>query len=158
MTKLAANKTAVAVIAGLSLAGALAGCAPTAQAPSDTSKPSSEPSTAPSTVPEAGTGTSTSTYKDGEYTESGSYASPNGTASGDVTVTLADDVVTAVEVVGHGDNPDSKHYQGEFIGGIDAAVVGKKIDDIKVTNVAGSSLTSGGFTEALDAIKADAAS
>lgn len=156
MTKLAANKTAVAVIAGLSLAGALAGCAPTAQAPADTSKPTSEPSTAPSTAPEAGTGTST--YKDGEYTESGSYKSPNGTESVDVTVTLADDVVTAVEVVGHGDNPDSKHYQGEFIGGIDAEVVGKKIDDIKVTKVAGSSLTSGGFTKALDAIKADAAS
>ena len=156
MTKLAANKTAVAVIAGLSLAGALAGCAPTAEAPADTSKPSSEPSTAPSTTPETSTGTST--YKDGEYTESGSYQSPNGTESVDVTLTIADDVVTAVEVVGHGDNPDSKHYQGEFIGGIDAAVVGKKLDDIAVTKVAGSSLTSGGFTEALDAIKVDAAS
>ena len=156
MTKLAANKTAVAVIAGLSLAGALAGCAPTAEAPADTSTPSSEPSTAPSTTPE--TSTETSTYKDGEYTESGSYQSPNGTESVDVTLTIADDVVTAVEVVGHGDNPDSKHYQGEFIGGIDAAVVGKKLDDIAVTKVAGSSLTSGGFTEALDAIKVDAAS
>ena len=158
MTRLAANKTAVAVIAGLSLAGALAGCAPT-EAPS-TPAETTEPTTAPTTAPDAGTdtGAATSAYTDGTYTESGSYQSPNGPESVDVTVTLADDVITAVEVVGHGDNPDSKHYQGEFIGGIGAVVVGQNIDDIQVSKVAGSSLTSGGFTSAIDAIKADAAS
>jgi len=158
MTKLAANKTAVAVIAGLSLAGALAGCAPTVaeSTPAETTEPSTAATAAPEATAEGDA--STSAYSDGTYTESGSYQSPNGTESVDVTVTLADDVITAVEVVGHGDNPDSKHYQGEFISGIGAVVVGQNIDDIQVSKVAGSSLTSGGFTSAIDAIKADAAS
>ena len=95
-------------------------------------------------------------YEDGTYTESGSYQSPNGTETIDVTVTLADDIITDVEVVGHGESPDSKLHQGEFIDGIAAIVVGKDIDDISVSKVAGSSLTSGGFTKAIEAIKADA--
>jgi hypothetical protein len=46
--------------------------------------------------------------------------------------------------------------QGEFISGIAGVVVGKNIDSIKVDKVGGSSLTSGGFNAAVDAIKADA--
>ena len=157
MRTLDKNKTAVALLGGLALVGALAGCSTTAEPTSEATTAPTEESTPTETTAPAEE-TSSSTYTDGTYTESGSYQTPNGTESVDVTLTIADDVVTAVEVVGHGDNPDSKHYQGEFIGGIDAAVVGKKLDDIAVTKVAGSSLTSGGFTEALDAIKVDAAS
>ena len=75
-----------------------------------------------------------------------------------VTVTLADGVITAVKAVGDGDNPNSKRYQSEFAGGIADVVVGKNIDDIKVDKVAGSSLTSAGFNDAIEEIKADAAS
>ena len=74
----------------------------------------------------------------------------------DVTLTLESNVVTDVEVVGHGDNPNTKQFQGEFIGGIASEVVGKNIDELSVDKVAGSSLTSGGFNKAVDAIKADA--
>ena len=153
MRTLTTSKTAIATLAGLTLVGALAGCSsPAATAPDAAPKPETAPQTdAPATDD------GTSTYKDGTYTESASYQSPNGTESVDVTVTLADDVITAVEVVGHGDNPDSKHYQGEFIGGISAVVVGQDIDSINVSKVAGSSLTSGGFNEAINAIKSDAA-
>ena len=52
---------------------------------------------------------------------------------------------------------ESEQYQGEFIGGIADVVVGEDIDEISVSRVAGSSLTSGGFNEAIEAIKADAA-
>jgi uncharacterized protein with FMN-binding domain len=149
MIRLADNKTAVAVIAGLSLVGSLAGCASTTSAESNPAPEPTTEGTAPNTSP--------ADYADGTYTESGSYQSPNGTESVKVTVTLANGIVTAVDVVGNGESSDSKFYQGEFIGGIDAVVVGKKIDDINVTKVAGSSLTSGGFTSALDAIKVDAA-
>lgn len=128
--------TATAILGGLALTGALAGCATGTTAPATTSG---------------------GPYTDGTYTESGSYQSPNGSESVEVTVTLESDVITSVEVVGNGDNPDSKRYQGEFIGGIADEVVGKNIDEISVTKVAGSSLTSGGFMKAIEAIKADAA-
>ncbi|WP_447589312.1 hypothetical protein [Microbacterium lacticum] len=42
------------------------------------------------------------------------------------------------------------------MGGIAGEVVGKDIDDVSVSRVAGSSLTSGGFNDALETIKADA--
>ncbi len=95
-------------------------------------------------------------YTDGTYEASGSYQSPNGTESIDVTLTLEGDVITAVEVVGNGESPDSKRYQGEFIDGIADEVVGVDIDDISVDRVGGSSLTSGGFNQAVADIKEQA--
>ena len=154
MRTLSDTKAAVALAAGLSLTGLLAGCA--AATP--------EPEVAPETETAPQTDTSTpvetdgeATYADGTYEAPGSYQSPNGTESIEVTVTLAGDVITAVEVVGFGESPNSKRFQGEFAGGIGAAVVGKDIDSISVSKIAGSSLTSGGFNAAIATIKAEAA-
>jgi len=147
-------KYPLAILTGLTLVGALAGCATDA---ADGGTTPSSPSTDGGT--ETGTDEAASgSYTDGEYTESADYQSPNGTEEVTVTVTLADGVITAVEVVGDGDNPNSKRYQGEFADGIGDVVVGKNIDEISVDKVAGSSLTSAGFNDAIDAIKADAAS
>jgi len=147
-------KYPLAILTGLTLVGALAGCATDA---ADGGTTPSSPSTDSGT--ETGTDEAASgSYTDGEYTESADYQSPNGTEEVTVTVTLADGVITAVEVVGDGDNPNSKRYQGEFADGIGDVVVGKNIDEISVDKVAGSSLTSAGFNDAIDAIKADAAS
>ncbi len=74
-----------------------------------------------------------------------------------VTVTLESDIITAVEVTGNPSKPESKVYQGKFIGGISEEVVGKDIDEISVSRVAGSSLTSSGFNAAIETIKDDAA-
>ena len=150
MRSLTTSKPAFALLAGLALTGALAGCTASPEPTAEETAPQTDESTTPSD-------TGSNAYADGTYTESASYQSPNGTETIDVTITLADDVITAVEVVGHGESPDSKHYQGEFIGGIDAIVVGKDIDSISVSKVAGSSLTSGGFNKAVEAIKLDAA-
>jgi uncharacterized protein YcfJ len=95
-------------------------------------------------------------YTDGTYTAEGSYATPESVEKVTVTVTLAEDIVTAVEVTGEPTRSESEQYQGQFIGGIAAEVVGKDLDDIAVSRVAGSSLTSGGFMEALESIKAEA--
>ena len=136
------QKTSAGVFAVVALATTLAGCATAAD---DTSADTTTEST------------STGPYTDGTYEASGSYQSPNGTESVDVTITLEGDIITAVEVVGNGDNPDSKRYQGEFIDGIADEVVGVDIDDISVDRVGGSSLTSGGFNAAVEEIKAEAA-
>lgn len=146
-----------AVAAGLTLVGALAGCAAdtTEPAPSATTEPDVA-ETPDATTPDGGA--STGAYADGTYTETGQYQSPNGTETVDVTLTLAGGVVTAVEIGTHPSNPNTEHYQGEFAGGIAAVIVGQDLDSVSVSKVAGSSLTSGGFMQALDAIKADASS
>jgi uncharacterized protein with FMN-binding domain len=96
-------------------------------------------------------------HADGTYTAEGSYATPETVEAITVTVTLQDDVITAVEVVGDPQRPETEEYQGRFIGGIAEAVVGKDIDAISVSRVAGSSLTSGGFNDAIETIKGEAA-
>jgi uncharacterized protein with FMN-binding domain len=143
MTK---NTTAL-TLGGLVLVGALASCS----APAATDTGSDTGTT------DSGTPADSGTYADGEYSASGTYQAPSGTETVDVTVTLADNVITAVEVEGHATDPEAKLHQGEFKDGIAAAVVGKNIDEIQVDRVGGSSLTSGGFNQAIDAIKADAA-
>ena len=107
----------------------------------------------------AATGTAApadASYVDGTYTAEGSYATPESVETITVTVTLRDDTVTAVEVVGNPKKPESRQYQGRFIGGIAAEVVGKDIDELAVSRVAGSSLTSGGFNSAIELIKQQA--
>ncbi|QEW01432.1 hypothetical protein F6J84_05015 [Microbacterium caowuchunii] len=96
-------------------------------------------------------------YADGTYSASGAYQTPESVESVEVTVTLEDDVITAVEVVGDPQARESQRYQSQFIGGIADEVVGKRIDEISVSRVAGSSLTSGGFNKAIEQIKGEAA-
>ena len=142
-------------VAGLSLAGTVAGCAPSATPPAgsgtpDTSSASSAPSSSLATSGAAGT------YKDGTYSADGNYVSPNGTETVGVELTLANGTVADVKITQHPSNPNTRKFQGEFAGGIQAQVVGKKLDDLNVSKVAGSSLTSGGFNDAVQKIKAQA--
>lgn len=104
----------------------------------------------------ADTGTDAEAYTDGTYEAEGAYANPGGQSSVDVTMTIADNAVTAVEVE-PGASGTSLSYQEQFIAGIEPEVVGKSLNDIEVTKVSGSSLTSGGFNEALAQIKSEAA-
>ena len=137
------TKSALAALAMISLT-TVAGCAAAA------------PGTAPGTANDT-PATTSGEYTDGSYTESGDYQAPSGTETVEVTVTLAGNAITKVEVVGDATDAQAKRYQSEFADGIADVVVGKNIDEISVDKVGGSSLTSGGFTSAIDAIKADAA-
>ncbi|BCW67653.1 hypothetical protein NicSoilB4_24160 [Arthrobacter sp. NicSoilB4] len=130
-------------IAGLSLAGSAAGCAP-----GQASSPQ-----ATSAAPQAATG---ATYKDGTYSADGNYVSPNGNETVGVELTLAGGAVTGVKITPHPTNPNTRKFQGEFAGGIQSQIVGKKLDEIKVSKVAASSLTSGGFNQAVEKIKSEA--
>jgi hypothetical protein len=104
----------------------------------------------------AGAPAESATYSDGEYRATGEYSSPNGLESIGVTLTLQNSVVTAVAIEVNPTNPTTARFQELFAGGIAAEVVGRDIDTLDVTRVAGSSLTSGGFREALQTITADA--
>lgn len=139
------RKSILAGIAGLSLAGTVAGCAPGAQGPA-----------APGATAPAGNPSAAGSYKDGTYSADGNYVSPNGTETVGVELTLAGGTVADVNITPHPSNPNTRKFQGEFASGIKSQIAGKKLDEIKVSKVAGSSLTSGGFNEAVTKIKSQA--
>ena len=152
------RKSVFVGLAGMSLIGTVAGCAPSAQAPAAQSSAASTGS-ATSGAPIASTGASTSAasgYKDGTYSADGNYVSPNGTETVGVELTLSGGTVSEVNITQHPSNPNTRKFQGEFAGGIKAQIVGKKLDELNVSKVAGSSLTSGGFNEAVEKIKSEA--
>lgn len=137
---------ALAGVAGLLV---LAGCAGATT--------SSDGTTTDGTTTDGGTASTDASYTDGTYTAEGTYSTPESVETITVTVTLKDDKVTEVEVTGDPQKAESRQYQSQFIGGISAEVVGKDIDQISVSRVAGSSLTSSGFNAAIAEIKQQAA-
>lgn len=151
---------AASVVGVVALAGCAAGAADAegeGTTPPAASTPASTPSAAATGSTESGDAAATSTYADGTYTAEGSYQTPESVESITVTVTLESDVITSVEVAGNPQKSESKQYQSEFIGGIRDVVVGKDIDEISVSRVSGSSLTSNGFNAAIEEIKTEAA-
>ena len=149
------NKITLSALVGASLITTLAGCSSTATA--DPGGAATDQATGGSSSDSStDSSTSSASFKDGSYTESASYQSPGGTQKLTVKLTLASGVVTDLTVTSGANDPTAKQYQTQFIGGINAEVVGKKIDSLKVSRVAGSSLTSIGFNEAIAAIEKDA--
>lgn len=102
------------------------------------------------------TNDSSVTYKDGTYTHVGRYISPGGAESIDVTVTIANEIITAASVKGSAIRGNAKDYQDAFISGFKSSVVGKDVREVSLTRTAGASLTSNGFNNAYKLIKADA--
>lgn len=144
------RKSVFVGIAGMSLIGTVAGCAPSAQAPA------AQSAAATSSTPAAGASSSAAGYKDGTYSADGNYVSPNGTETVGVELTLSGGTVSGVNITQHPSNPNTRKFQGEFAGGIKAQIVGKSLDELNVSKVAGSSLTSGGFNQAVEKIKSEA--
>lgn len=95
-------------------------------------------------------------YKDGAYDVTGSYRSPGGDESIEVKLTLKSNIITEVEVISNASNPRSQQFQERFMSGYKGMVIGKNINEVKLDKVSGSSLTSTGFNDALDKIKAQA--
>jgi uncharacterized protein with FMN-binding domain len=128
----------------LGLMGALAACAPTSGGGTDAGTDGGAPAN------------TDASYADGTYSADGSYNAPSGNESITVEVTLAGDEITAITVTPHATDPTAKGHQAEFVSGIADQTVGKDIDTLDVTRVSGSSLTSGGFKVAIEAIKEQA--
>lgn len=96
-------------------------------------------------------------YKNGSYESNGAYTSPGGAEQVGVKLTLKDDVITEVEFMQMAERPASVRFQKQFAEGYKDMVVGKKIDEVQLTKVSGSSLTPKGFMDALQKIKDQAA-
>lgn len=124
----------------------------------NTSSNQAETANAQTTTTDSTTET-TKGYKDGQYEAAGNYVSPGGPREIKVMLTLADGKVTDTTFVKtENADPTSQRFQGEFAEGYKTMVVGKSLDEVNLTKVAGSSLTPKGFMDALSKIKTDAQS
>lgn len=113
-------------------------------------------------TPSTSTSTSSSStdsntqYKDGTYTKSANYISPGGRESVTVGVTIKNGVVTDSTFSATASDRDAREYQSMFSGSYKSQVVGKSVNAISLSRVAGASLTTNAFNDALDHIKSDA--
>ena len=95
-----------------------------------------------------------SRYADGVYTATGWYGGQPSRIT--VTITLKDDVVAAVMVRPHATVPESLRLQRLFAAAVPKVVVGKRIEDVHVGRLAGSSGTPKGFNDAVQRIRKQA--
>jgi uncharacterized protein with FMN-binding domain len=141
--------TLLTTIVAISVAAATAGCATT---DTDVTTPSSASNT--SVAAPGSPSSRRSNYADGTYTATGRYGSLPSSIG--VSVTLVDDVITAVTVTPRATDPTSLDYQTRFARAIPALVVGRNIDEVNLSKVAGSSGTPDGFNAAIERIKVEA--
>jgi uncharacterized protein with FMN-binding domain len=141
--------TLLTTIIAISVAAATAGCATT---DTEVTAPSSASNT--SVAAPGSPSSRCSRYADGTYNATGQYGSLPSSIG--VSVTLVDDVITAVTVTPRATDPTSLDYQTRFAQAIPALVVGRNIDEVNLSKVAGSSGTPDGFNAAIQRIKAEA--
>ncbi len=95
-------------------------------------------------------------YNNGTYTATGSYSSPGGQEALTLSLTLNNNVVVDSTVTTGANDSTSTSYQNLFIASYKDLIIGKSINNIKLSTVAGSSLTSQGFNDALSQIEQQA--
>ena len=95
-------------------------------------------------------------YTDGIYSALGGYSSPGGPQSINVAVQLKNDEVAWVMVTPSSFIGEAGEFQARFADEIRGEVIGVDIDAISISRVAGSSLTSMAFNDALGQIKTEA--
>ncbi len=150
MSRTAPRRTTLrTTVIAIAVAAAAAGCATT---DTDVTTPSSASNT--SVAAPVSPSSRRSSYADGTYTATGQYGGLPSSIG--VTVTLVDDVITAVTVTPRATDPTSLDYQTRFAQAIPALVVGRNIDEVNLSKVAGSSGTPDGFNAAIQRIKAEA--
>ncbi len=85
---------------------------------------------------------------DGTYSKDVSYNYHSGQDTVEISLTVQNDVVTAVSVKGLNTDPMSTRIIGNFNAALPDLVVGKKINELNLPhNVAGSSLTNAAFQQ-----------
>lgn len=97
-------------------------------------------------------------YTDGTYSTDVLYRVPSGDMEPmTVSLTLQGDIVTAAEFDFEGVVGTSRLNQAKFLKAYETEVIGKDIDTLNLSRVGGASLTTNGFNDALEKIKAEAA-
>ena len=156
-----ANKAIIAaIVIVLLVVAATAAIVMTNSSTEDTELSANTTSSSPSPSPDVAADSSSdatvateSEIKDGTYNADGQYQTPGGLESIGVTVTLVDGVVTDASIDQEGKTGEAKEYQARFVSAFKSGVIGKKITDVSLSRVAGSSLTPIGFNNAIDDIE-----
>lgn len=98
--------------------------------------------------------TSTASTKNPKsYSSSISYEVPDSTQSIKVSIILDNGIVTAVKTSHSMEGRNSRGYQEDFEAEYKKLVIGKNIKEIRLSRVAGASLTTEAFNKALSQIK-----
>jgi hypothetical protein len=95
-------------------------------------------------------------YTDGQYAALGQYSSPGGPQGINVAVQIKNDSVAWIMVTPSTVLGEAGEFQARFAQAVPGEIIGKDIDQISVSRLAGSSLTSTAFNEALSQIKTEA--
>ncbi len=95
-------------------------------------------------------------YKDGSYSAIGNYMSPGGSEEIGVKVTVKADIITDASIEVKATRPASKNWQTVVSENIKSVVVGKKLDNVVLDKVSGSSLTPKGWNDAIAKIQVSA--
>jgi len=152
------NKVMIGVIVVVLLAALGGGAFYLTQQGNDTTSSKTDVSQIDSSSKPGNAGTENNReYTDGTYTATGTYQSPGGQEEIELTVSLAAGKITDTSAATQAASGTSRQYQKEFINNYKNLIIGKNIEDVELDRVAGSSLTSNGFNDALDEIKQDAA-
>ncbi len=98
-------------------------------------------------------------FVNGNYTTSVSYLTPSRSShSMDITVTIENDVISNSSIVyDNGDGPSNSH-QRRFDAAYKTEVIGMQLDEVALSRVAGASLTTESFNEAVTTIEVEARS
>lgn len=92
-------------------------------------------------------------HRDGVYAATGRYLTPGGSESIGVSLTLASDLVTATSVQVEATSPTARQFQVQFASRYADRVVAQDVTHLRLSRVAGASLTSVGFNDALERIE-----
>ncbi len=95
-------------------------------------------------------------YKDGTYTAKGVYSVHSGPEEITISLTLKDGVITDTTFAGTPAVKMSQKFMDMFAQNYKPMVIGKKISEVKLGKVSGSSLTPMGFNDAVEKIKQQA--
>jgi uncharacterized protein with FMN-binding domain len=112
--------------------------------------------TSTSTASNTPASNASSTFKDGTYSATGEYATPDGPETITVKVTLKSGSISDTSATASMQSRESKDYAAQFLDAYKTFVVGKDISAVKLSRVSGSSLTSQGFNSAIQQIQTQA--
>ncbi len=147
----------VIVLIGAAVAAAIAVNNNNNATQTETSQPTPSAQDTPQDTTSQLPNSSNASYANGTYTAVGSYSTPGGRESIELTVQIVNDTVSATSLKQNAITGEAMEYQEKFASGYKDFVVGKSVNDVSLSRVAGSSLTSAGFNTALEQIKTDAA-
>ena len=124
--------------------------------PTETAGTTSEVTTPASSTTGSSQPTTSTKYKDGQYTSTVSYDVPKHSNTISITVTLSSDSITSVTAKNSYSDRESREYIDDFMAKLSSAIVSKKLDNAQLSRLAGASSTTDAYNDAITKIASQA--